>query len=233
MTLVVAIPLLALAAWRYRRGSLKGGLLLCGALAFFLYNYTSMAFGAAYNNLFLIYVALLWASLYALIAALLSFDVLALPARFSPGLPRRGAGVFLIVSGVILLLVWLALSILPALLGGRSPTEVSYYTTFTTAVIDMALVAPPLLTAGILLLRRAPWGDLLAATMLVFTCILGTALFAGGIAQLRAGVMSAGQAIGFTAPFVVLTLFALGFTIRLFRSISEPAPANPGPPKSI
>ena len=93
----------------------------------------------------------------------------------------------------------------------------SYYTTFTTAVIDMALVAPALLAAGILMLRRAPAGYLLAATMLVFTCILGTALFVGGIAQLRAGVMSVGQAIGFTAPFVVLTLFALGFTIRLFR----------------
>ena len=91
--------------------------------AFFLYNYASMAFGAAYNNLFLIYVALLWASLFALIPALLSFDVPGAARALLAPAAARGIGVFLIVSGIILLLIWLALSIIPALAGraGRPP----------------------------------------------------------------------------------------------------------------
>lgn len=57
---------------------------LAGALAYFLYVYTSMGFGAAYNNLFLVYTLIFAASLYGLIVTLLSFDVAALPGRFPP-----------------------------------------------------------------------------------------------------------------------------------------------------
>jgi hypothetical protein len=42
----------------YRRGSLRGRLLLIGILTYFLYVYASIAFGAAYNALFLVYVGL-------------------------------------------------------------------------------------------------------------------------------------------------------------------------------
>src|SRR5688500_15318975 len=47
-TLAVAVPLLVVAIHLYRRGSLRGGLLLTGTLAYFLYNYASMAVGAAF-----------------------------------------------------------------------------------------------------------------------------------------------------------------------------------------
>lgn len=68
----------------------EGGLWLSGVLAYFLYNYGSMAIGAAYNSLFLIYVALFSASLFGLVLVLTSFDVQALPAHFSRELSRRG-----------------------------------------------------------------------------------------------------------------------------------------------
>jgi len=69
VTLVLAIPLLVITTLLYRRGSLGGGLLLTGTLGFFLYNYASLALGAAYNNLFLVYVALFGASLFAFVLA--------------------------------------------------------------------------------------------------------------------------------------------------------------------
>ncbi len=107
VTLVLAIPLLVLFSLLYQRGSLKGGLLLTGVFAYFLYNYGSMAIGAAYNTLFLVYVALFSASLFGLVLSLMSFNMQTLPTHFSKQLPRRGIGMFLIVSGVLLLLVWL------------------------------------------------------------------------------------------------------------------------------
>ena len=88
ITLVLAIPLLVVSTVLYRRGSLKGGLVLVGALAYFLYNYGSMAFGAAYNTLFLVYVALFSASLFGLVLALTSFDVQGLPAQPTSSIPR-------------------------------------------------------------------------------------------------------------------------------------------------
>ena len=221
VTLVLAIPLLVISSLLYRRGSLKGGLLLVGMLAYFLYNYGSMAVGAAYNNLFLVYVALFSASLFGLVLSLTSFDVQGLPAHFPEGLPRRGISLFLVVSGVILALVWLVLSIVPALLQGTTPAVVASYTTFITGVVDMGVVAPALIVAGALLLRRAPLGYLLASMMLVFTVVLGPNLTAGGIAQLLNGVISIGQFVGMTLPFVILTLFAICFTVILFRRFSD------------
>ncbi len=223
VTLAIAIPLLVISTLRYRRGSLKGGFLLSGTLAYFLYNYGSLAFGSTYNNLFLVYTAILSASLFGLILVLMSFDMSALPAHFSARLPRRGISIFLIVSGVILLLVWLVLSIVPALLQGTTPLEVAYYTTFITGVIDIGIVAPALIISGVLLGRRAPLGYLLASLLLVFTVTLGLNLTAAGVAQLLTGVISVGQAMGFTVPFVILTMIAVWLTVMLFRNFAESA----------
>ena len=62
-TLIVAIPVLLVSLWMYQRGSLRGKVLLTGMLLFFLYNYGSLALGAAYNNLFLVYTLIFAASL--------------------------------------------------------------------------------------------------------------------------------------------------------------------------
>jgi hypothetical protein len=226
VTLVLGIPLLVLSTLLYRRGSLRGGLLLTGVLAYFLYTYGSMAFGAAYNNLFLVYVALFSASLYGLVFALTSFDLNVLPAHYSEELPRRGIGIFLAASGVILLLVWLGLSILPALLRGQAPAEVWSYTTVITYVIDLAIIVPALILAGVWLLRRAPIGYLAAATMVVFTALLGIALLAAGVAQVLGGLASVGQFVAFTVSFSILTLIALWLTAVLFRCVSDSTPVQ-------
>ena len=130
-------------------------------------------------------------------------------------------GLFLVVSGVILSLVWLVLSIVPALLQGTAPSVVASYTTFITGVMDDGIVAPVPIVAGALLLRRAPTGYLLAPMMLVFTVTLGTNLLAAGIAQLLTGVISIGQFIGFTIPFAILTLITIWLMVVLFRNFSE------------
>jgi hypothetical protein len=221
VTLGLAIPLLVLALGLYRHGSLRGGILLAGVLAYFLYNYSSLALGAAYNNLFLVYVAVMALSLFAFVIALGAFDPAALMPHFLPTLPQRGIGLYLIVSGVILLLIWLVLSIIPALLQGEAPPEVWSYTTVITFVLDLGIIAPALIVAGTLLLRGAPFGYLLSAVLLVFTVVLGINLTAGGIAQRLTGVITMGQFIGMSASFMVLTLFALGYTVALSRSFSQ------------
>jgi hypothetical protein len=63
--------------------------------------------------------------------------------------------------------------------------------------------------------------------MLVFTCILGPNLTAGGIIQVAEEVITIGQAMAYTVPFVILALIALGLTISLFRNFSEQTQAKP------
>jgi hypothetical protein len=106
VTLVLGLPLLAVSFWRARRGSLRGQLLLTGTLGFILYTYITMCFGAAYNPLFLVYVALFSLSLFAVILSMMSFDLQALPAHFSEKLPRRWIAGLLFFAAAFLSLAW-------------------------------------------------------------------------------------------------------------------------------
>ncbi|MFD1906286.1 hypothetical protein ACFSQ7_23430 [Paenibacillus rhizoplanae] len=58
VTLVVGIPLLLVSLLLSLRGTIRGRLLLAGALGYFTYTYASYCFLAMYNDLFLVYVLL-------------------------------------------------------------------------------------------------------------------------------------------------------------------------------
>ena len=221
VTIFVGIPLLVFAVLRYRRGSLRGALLLTGVLTYFLYNAISMAFGAAYNSLFLVYAALFSASLFAFVLAFTSVDRQALAARISPRLPHRGIATFLIAAGLVTALVWLSEIIVP-LVQGQPPTMLASYTTMVTHAFDTAVITPVVVLAGLLLLRRTGMGYLLAVTMLVLNTLVGFMVVAQTITQLLMGVeLSTGQFIGIVGSFVLMSSIATWLTIIFFRNISE------------
>jgi hypothetical protein len=89
VTLLVGIPLLLIATYLAAQGSLRGRLRRAGTLWYFAYTYLLMAFGGAYNPLFLVYVALYSASLSACILSLLSLDAAWLKAQCAAHLARR------------------------------------------------------------------------------------------------------------------------------------------------
>jgi hypothetical protein len=220
-TLFAGIPLLLFSYWMFQRGSVRGKIALTGMLLFFLYNYGSLAIGAAYNNLFLVYILLTMSTFLAASSLFLSFEVRSFPNLFSTFLPRKGISLFFMISGIALFCIWLLLSILPALLAGIVPPEVASYTTIITFALDMGIIAPVLVSAGILLWRREPLGFLLASVLLIFIDALGCALLVMGIAQQVAGLMHIGQFIGFVVSFAILTLFSIRFTFALFHNITE------------
>jgi hypothetical protein len=222
-TLIVGIPLLLISFWTYRRGLVSGKILLTGTLLFFLYNFGSLALGAAYNNLFLIYILLTMTTFFGATGLLMSFDLQTFPNLSSERGPRRGISIFLIISGVALFCIWLFLSILPAWLANGAPAELASYTTIITFVVDLGIIAPALVIAGILFQRREPLGYMLASVLLIFIDVLGTSLLVMGIAQQIAGLMSIGQFIGFVVSFAILTFFSLGFTVALFRNMAKSA----------
>ena len=150
-TLVLAAPVLLLALLYYRRGSIRGAIVLLAALTHFLYVYATLALGAAYNALFLVYVAIFGCSFYAWL--LLLFALLPVTSRFAPTLPARGIGVFLLVCGLLTSFLWLE-PLLSALARGAVPALLGPNTTMITEALDLALVVPACYVAGVLLLRR-------------------------------------------------------------------------------
>src|SRR5512134_3946427 len=73
ITLFVGVPLLLIGFWLHRRGSLRGSLFMIGMLLYFLYIGVTYTFSAIFNSMFLFYVTLFSAGLFALALALTTF----------------------------------------------------------------------------------------------------------------------------------------------------------------
>lgn len=205
VALFICLPLLVVSFWRYRQGSLRGRLLMLGALSFFFYYGASLAFSAAFNSLFLIYTALFSASFFALAYALTEIDLAVLSAHISPGVPRRGMAVFMIVAGLGTCFIWLS-EIIGPITRGQLPVEIlGPYTTLITHVLDIGIIAPVAILTGVYLLRRAPVGYLLAAAMLTLCSLIGAVVISQTIFQTMAGItFSAGVYIGMIGSWVVM-----------------------------
>jgi hypothetical protein len=224
ITLVLGIPLLVVSTLLYRRGSLRGALLLVGTLVYFLYVYASYALGAvAYNELFLLYVALFSACLYAFVLAFTSVDLRTLGSRFSARMPRLGPAIFMFASGLVTLVVWGG-PIVAALIGGEPPERLDTYTTPVTYALDLATITPATFLAGAFILRRDPLGYLIALSLLVLEAMLAPLIAAQTVSQLSAGVaFPPAQIVGPIAGFVVLAVVAIWVTVAILRNISDSA----------
>ncbi len=216
VTLVLGLPLLAVAFWLSLRESLRGKLLLTGTLGFFLYTYASMCFGAAYNQLFVVYVALFASSLYAFILSMMSFDLPNLPRHFSEKLPLRWIAGLLFFAGGFLGLAWLG-RIAATFTPGSIPTLENTTSMFIQA-LDLGLIVPLCIVGGVLLLRKSPWGYLLASVGMLKFVTMGSAVSLMGINMARMGVtVSAVELVVFPA----ITLANLVMVIILLRNIRE------------
>jgi hypothetical protein len=161
VTIVVAVPLLWWADGSARRGSSRGRLVAAGVTAYAAYNYAFYVFGAALNALFLLYLAALVVSTAALILDLSSPDTQALARNVSPRLPVGVVGSGLIAIGGLLAAVWVG--IWAAYVFGGRPTPVEPEAFRLIAGLDLSLMAPALISGGLLLRRREGWGGVIAA----------------------------------------------------------------------
>lgn len=176
VTLFVGIPLLWISLLWARKGSLRGRFMLAGVVGYFFVTYLFYLMMGMYNALFLAYAALLASSFFALALILIGFDVAALPSRFGNSAPVKSAGAFLVFTTFTIGLLWLSIVVPPLLAGMVFPPQVEHYTTLVVQGLDLGLLLPLGLVSGILLIRKKPFGYLLAPTYLVFLSLLMTAL---------------------------------------------------------
>jgi len=218
VTLVLGLPLLAVSFWLARRGSLRGRLMLAGALGFILYTYITMTFGAHYNALFLVYVALFSLSLFAFVLVMMSFDLETLPAHFSAKLPRGWIAGLLFFAAAFLTLAWLGR--IAATFAPEAVPALENTTSMFIQAMDLGIIVPACVLSGVLLLRRSAWGYLLTAVGLVKFMTLGISVSLMGLNMARVGAPDSAALVG---VFSLLALLAIVMTLVLFRNIAEAA----------
>ena len=219
--LFLGVPWLVISIFLYQRGTGVGHLLLTGILGYFLYLYASMALGAAYNRLFLVYILIFSASLFAFILAFSSVDLDGIVNQIRAGLPRQGLAIFMFLAGFITLVVWGG-PLISALITGSTPEKMDSYTTMVTYALDLAVITPATFLCSVLVLQGNPLGSVIASPLLTLIILLTPQIILSTIFQKAAGVpFTTGEMIGPVAGFVVLGFFAAWLLVKILKGLTE------------
>jgi hypothetical protein len=217
VTLVVAVPILVVALVLASRGSSRARLVWIGMLAYMVYNFAFYVFGAALNDLFLVHVVAFSASIFALIATMTSEDASAVARRFRAPALVRAVAALLVVVGVVFAALWSGLSISYAVTGRLSLGAATLEGMHTVFAIDLSLMVPGMVLAGVLLWRRNPWGFVSGTAMSVFGAVYQLNLAAAGWFQANAGVEGVKRIDPVGAAFIAVFLLASVVMIRELR----------------
>ncbi len=177
--LLVGVPVLAVGLWYATRGSLRGRVVWLGGLAYSTYVWASVGLQAPYNEFFLGYVALFSLSLFTFVGGLVTTDAGAIRRVLEGRVSTALYGGALLVIAVGLAVLWLA-DIVPALLAGTTPliVEEAGRVALASHLLDLGVVVPSLLVAGVWLRRERTWGYVLAGVALVLGATLAASISA-------------------------------------------------------
>lgn len=183
---LLAVIVLAVAGYRFSLGSTRAGLVWLGTLLYLVYAFVVYAVAVHLNHLFLVYVAVLGLSSWAL---LLQVGVLrAAEVRHPGGSTTKAAAYVLGVTGVLFAGLWLS-ELVPALVGGTVPASLTEAGLWVNPihVIDLSLVLPAFVVTAAAALRNRETGLFWLGPWLVFSVLMGSSIVAAMGLMMLAG----------------------------------------------
>jgi hypothetical protein len=176
---------------------------LVGVLVYLVYTYVVAAFDVKFNSFFLVYVALLGCSLYALVGGLATVNMAEIKACFTEKTPAKPISIYLAVLAVLFYFLWLS-EIFPALMAGKIPQSILDNGTPTSAihVLDMAWILPAFSITAVSLWRKQALGYTLAGVPLSYSVLLISAILGMVVVMIRVSTKQSREE--------VLTLFLSG-----------------------
>ena len=220
--LIAAVALLV-AAVALRRGSYRAGLVWLGTLLYLVYAFIVYAMAVHLNYLFLVYVAVLGLCAWTVV---FSFAPLRRwGARHSTGPGRKVAAWVIIATGVLFAGLWLG-ELVPALVSGVAPA------TLTEAglgvnpihVIDLSVVLPGFILAGVATLQGREHGVFWLAPWLVFSMLMGASIIAAMMMIVRTGGTGTAPATAMVGLVVLASLVAVWGYLHGTTPLAETTP---------
>lgn len=216
--LVAGVPVLAAGLWHAARGSLRGRIVWLGGLAYMTYVWVSVGLQISFNAFFLVYVALFSLSLFTLVGGMATTDADAVRDALAGRISRPVYGGFLLFVAAGLATLWLS-ELVPAILAGTEPplVEEAGPQALVSHFIDLSVVVPSLIVAGVWLWRDRTWGYVFAGVTLVLGAILAVTISAMTL------VFLAGDAITISPVALIFTflpiLVAAALAVRYVASM--------------
>lgn len=201
VTLILAVPAMAVSLILSKRGSRRAQLVWLGMLFYTLYNYAFYLFGAAFNSLFLLYVSLFTLSIFALIFGIYSLDVQEISEQFKPGTPVKAIGGFMAIVALFLGMFHIAVS-MEYVFTEKLPEMIVVLDQSTNLIsaLDLSLTVSFGLLGAVLLWKRRAWGYVVAVIWNVKSAVYLTALSAATVSGFLAGASESVIELSLWAP---------------------------------
>jgi len=219
-TLLIAAPILVVAALYVARGSFRGDLVAAGMLGYFLYMHLEYSVTWAFGPMFPLFVAICGSSVVGLVAVSALIADTGVDDRFNQTFPRRSFAALTIGMALLLAVMWIGriaegLAAATATLHGE--------TTMTVQALDLGLMVPVSVIVAIAALRRVPVGMVAAAAFGVTFVAMATAIAAMMVsASIVTGVLQ-------LPPIVVFGLAGVAGLAIVTRMFASAAPIRPPP----
>jgi len=216
--LVAGLPLLVGSMYVASRGSIRARVVWLGAVAYLLYNSVMFIIGTPFNQLYLVYEAMLGLSIWSTVFVIRTIDLGSFRQRFSPAFPARAIALYMLAIVTLNTLVWLKGAV-PGVLSSSQPVilEGTGLVTVPTYDQDFAFWLPLIAIAAIWMWRGQVWGHLIVGAMLVYWIVEGVGVavdqWMGSAADPASTVASAAVTPVFLAV-AVIGLVPLFFYMR-------------------
>lgn len=216
--LAAGLPLLVISMYVASRGSIRARIVWLGAVAYFLYNSVMFIIGTPFNQLYLVYEAMLGLSIWSTVFVIRTIDLGSFRQRFLPAFPSRAIALYMLAIVALNTLVWLRGAV-PGVLSSSPPAvlEGTGLVTVPTYDQDFAFWLPLIAIAAIWMWRGQVWGHLIVGAMLVYWIVEGVGVavdqWMGSAADPTSTVASAAISPVFLA-IAVIGLVPLFFYMR-------------------
>jgi hypothetical protein len=176
-------------------------------LAYSIYNYAFYVFGAAFNDLFLLHVAVFSLSIFTLAVGMANLDVADIGRGFRARTPARWISGYLLGVAAVLGGMWSSSALRFAATGKLPETAFPASGLHLIFTLDLALLVPSLALAAVLLWRRTAWGYLSATALSVYGAAYQVNFILATVFQANA------QVAGVSAFDPLALLLAMGFLV--------------------
>lgn len=231
---LLAVATLLFSGFGYYKGSHRAALVWLGTLLYLVYAYIVYSMAVHFNALFLVYVAILGLSSYAV---MFTANGLRAEKEGSPDpASRKVAGFTSVAIGVLFGLLWLS-ELIPATLSGEMPQSVMDAGLWVNPihVIDLAILLPAFIIAGYLTLNGKGAGQFFVGPLLTFSVLMGASIVAAMALMTVEGFENTLPPLVTVSVIVLASLFAAWRYLRgSYDSTREQPPerAFAGPPFS-
>lgn len=214
--LSVIIPVLLMSAAIAYRGHSLARMIWAGVNVYLVYTFAIYAFDVHFNSVFLFYCICLGLAFYSVIYFFYTEwshpgNALTIQKPLS-----RIIGLYFIVTAFLFYGLWLS-DVLIAMFYNEPAVSLKDINLPTNPVhvIDLSVILPALVIAGILILKRHPLGFLLAPVMLTFTLLMNITIAGLNVVMLKKGFEASWM---ITACMLVLAAFSLSLLTKLNKS---------------